>query len=47
MREAARPREPARWWVYAVIGGALAAGAVTLYALEAGQDRQIIDLTFP
>ncbi len=47
VREAARPREPARWWVYAVIGGALAAGAVTLYALEAGQDRQIIDLTFP
>ncbi len=47
VREVSRPREPTRWWVYAVIGGALAAGAATIYALDAGDDRQIIDLTFP
>jgi hypothetical protein len=41
-----RVQEPTRWWVYAVIGGALAAGAVTIYALETGQDRQRIELTF-
>lgn len=46
VREVSRPRDDATWWVYAVIGGALAAGAVTIYAIEAGDDRQIIDLTF-
>jgi hypothetical protein len=46
VREVTRPRDDAKWWVYAVIGGALAAGAVTIYAIEAGDDRQIIDLTF-
>ncbi len=46
VREVSRPREDTKWWVYAVIGGALAAGAVTIYAIEAGEDRQIIDLTF-
>lgn len=46
VREVSRPRDDTRWWVYAVIGGALAAGAVTIYAFEAGEDRQIIDLTF-
>lgn len=39
--------EPTRWWVYAAIGGALAAGALTIYALDAGEDRQRIELTFP
>ncbi|MBZ0232057.1 MAG: PEGA domain-containing protein, partial [Deltaproteobacteria bacterium] len=46
VREVSRSREDTKWWVYAVIGGALAAGAVTIYAIEAGEDRQIIDLTF-
>jgi hypothetical protein len=46
VREVSRPSEDTKWWVYAVLGGALAAGAVTLYAIEAGDDRQIIDLTF-
>jgi hypothetical protein len=30
-----------------VIGGALAAGAVTIYSLDAGEDRQRFELTFP
>jgi hypothetical protein len=45
VREVTR-KEDTKWWVYAVIGGALAAGAVTLFAIEVGDDRQIIDLTF-
>ncbi|HUQ07519.1 MAG TPA: PEGA domain-containing protein [Kofleriaceae bacterium] len=46
VREVSRPQNDTRWWVYAVIGGALAAGAVTIYAIEAGEDRQVIDLDF-
>ncbi len=42
-----RRDEPTRWWVYAVIGGALAASAATIYAFETGEDRQRIELTFP
>jgi hypothetical protein len=46
VREVTRSSSDAKWWVYAVIGGALAAGAVTIYAIESGEDRQVIDLTF-
>ncbi len=46
VREVSKPSEPTRWWVYAVIGGALLGGAATIYAIDAGEDRQIIDLTF-
>lgn len=35
------------WWVYAAIGGAAVAGAVTIWALGAGEKRQRIELTFP
>jgi hypothetical protein len=46
VREVSRPKDDTKWWVYAVIGGALVTGAVTIYAIESGEDRQIIDLTF-
>ncbi|MBK9030863.1 MAG: hypothetical protein IPL61_05900 [Myxococcales bacterium] len=39
--------EPTRWWVYAAIGGALVAGAVAIYAADAGDDHQRFELTFP
>ena len=42
----ASAKDPTRWWVYAAIGGALAAGAVTIYALGAGDDTQRIELDF-
>jgi hypothetical protein len=38
---------PAKWWVYASILGAVAAGAVILYASDAGGDRQRIELRLP
>ena len=43
-----RTREaPTRWWVYASIIGAVAAGAVVLYANDAGSDRQRVELHQP
>lgn len=39
-------KQPARWWVYAAIGGALAVGAVAIYAADAGDDRQRFVLRF-
>lgn len=40
-------KRPTPWWVYAAIGGAAAAGAAAIWALDAGEDRQRIVLTFP
>jgi hypothetical protein len=46
--EIARPqRREAPWWVYLAIGGAAVAGGVTIWALDAGENRQRIELTFP
>lgn len=45
-RSKASDKDPARWWVYAAIVGALTAGAVTIYAVGAGEDRQRIELDF-
>lgn len=39
-------KAPARWWVYAAIGGAIAVGAVVIYAADAGDDRQRFELRF-
>ncbi len=44
--EPSRADGPTQWWIYAAIGGALATGALTLYALEAGTDQQRIELDF-
>jgi len=38
---------PTRWWVYASILGAVAAGAVIIYASDAGNDRQRVELHQP
>lgn len=35
---------PTKWWVYASILGAVAAGAVVLYSTETGADRQRVEL---
>ncbi|HVV85998.1 MAG TPA: hypothetical protein VHE35_23220 [Kofleriaceae bacterium] len=35
------------WWVYVAIGGAAVAGGVTIWAMDAGDNRQRIELTFP
>ena len=40
-------RKQSPWWVYLAISGAAAAGAVTIWALDAGEHRQRIELTFP
>lgn len=40
-------RKVTPWWVYAAIGGAAIGGAVTIWALDAGDNRQRIELTFP
>jgi hypothetical protein len=47
-----RPREgkkdpPTKWWVYASILGAAAAGAAIIYATESGSDRQRVELHVP
>jgi len=38
---------PTKWWVYASILGAVAAGAVLIYANDAGSDRQRVELHQP
>ncbi len=48
-----RPRDgkikdpPTKWWVYASILGAAAAGAAIIYATEASSDRQRVELHAP
>lgn len=38
---------PTRWWVYAAIGGAIAASATIIYLHDAGSDRQRLELHVP
>lgn len=38
---------PTKWWVYASIAGAVAAGAILIYANDAGSDRQRVELVLP
>lgn len=40
-------KKPTPWWVYAAIGGAVIAGGATIWALDSGDNRQRIELTFP
>jgi PEGA domain len=40
-------QDPTRWWIYAAIGGALVAGAVSIYAADSGDDHQRFELRFP
>ena len=37
----------APWWVYVAIGGAAVVGGGTIWAFDAGVNRQRIELTFP
>lgn len=46
-RFAKREDEPAKWWVYAALGAAVAGVAAILYVNEGGEDRQRVELTFP
>lgn len=39
--------KPTKWWVYAAIGGALAAGAVIIFAHDGASDRQRVELHYP
>ncbi|MBS1122331.1 MAG: hypothetical protein H6Q90_4559 [Deltaproteobacteria bacterium] len=39
--------QPTRWWVYASIAGAVAAGAILIYANDAGTDKQRVELHQP
>ena len=39
--------EPTPWWIYAVIGGAVAVGAVIIYANETQDQTQRVELTYP
>lgn len=38
---------PTKWWVYAAIGGALAAGATIILVHDAASDRQRVELHYP
>jgi hypothetical protein len=38
---------PTPWWVYAVIGGALAASGIVVYAHSSGDDVQHVELHYP
>jgi hypothetical protein len=42
-----RREEPARWWVYAAIVGAIGASAAIILVHEAGSDRQRVELHYP
>ncbi|HWO21040.1 MAG TPA: hypothetical protein VNO30_19870 [Kofleriaceae bacterium] len=46
-RQGRRREEPARWWVYAAIIGAVGASAAIVLVHEAGSDRQRVELHFP
>jgi len=39
--------EPAKWWVYATIGGALLAGAIIIYAHDSADNTQHVELHYP
>ncbi len=39
--------EPTRWWVYATIAGAIVAGGIVIFAHEAADDTQRVELRFP
>ncbi len=39
--------EPARWWVYATIGAALAAGAIIVYSHDTADNTQRVELHAP
>ena len=43
----ARADEPTRWWVYASILGAVAAGAAIIYAHDAATNTQRVELRYP
>jgi len=42
-----KTEEPTRWWVYATILGAIAAGGIAVYAHDSQKDTQHIELRFP
>jgi hypothetical protein len=46
-RTAGGREEGTRWWVYAVVGGALAAAAIAIYAHDQSSDTQHIELKYP
>jgi hypothetical protein len=46
-RFARKEDEPAKWWVYAALAGAVAGVAAILYVNEGGEDRQRVELNFP
>jgi hypothetical protein len=42
-----RKEEGTKWWVYAVLAGAVVGAATVLYVNDAGTDRQRVELKFP
>jgi len=39
--------EPTKWWVYAAIAGAVVAGAIVIYAHDAADNTQHVELHYP
>jgi hypothetical protein len=39
--------KPARWWVYATIGGAVLAGALVIYAHDSADNTQHVEIHYP
>jgi hypothetical protein len=39
--------QPTRWWVYAVIAGAVVGGAAIIYAHDTARDQQRVELRYP
>lgn len=46
-KKTAEGEEPTKWWVYATIAGAVAAGALVIYAHDSASDTQHISLHYP
>lgn len=47
-REGGGDRNPrTKWWVYATLAGTVLAGAIVIYSLDAGTDRQRVELVYP
>jgi hypothetical protein len=46
-REGKLKDPPTKWWVYATVIGAVAAGAAIVFATESGSDRQRVELHVP